>query len=212
MVETEFEDEKGNIVQLLIEELQGLPVFGVVDEDNTITVTSQLADGTYTLKYENADGTTTEIGTIVIGNGKEEVIVYEVDIASIGYTDNARWSTSDGTIRTGATGCTAINKIPFNRASGQTMTITLSGITWIETSSANVAQILMFVDDSFTSGNNMPLKGLPKDFSDIGVKGVLNDDGTVTITITDGTKGHFNGFKICGYGSGANAKITYTIE
>lgn len=139
-------------------------------------------------------------------------VVTEVDIAAIGYTDNARWSTTDGTIRTGATGCTAINKIPFNRASGQTMTITLSGITWIETSSANASQILMYTDDSFTSGNNMPLKTLPKDYTDVGVKGVLNADGTVTITVKDGTKGHFNGFKICGYGSGANAKISYTIE
>ena len=68
-VETALIDAKGIIVQEIIAELQGLPVFGVVDENNTITVTSQLSDGTYVLKYENNDGTTSEIGTIVVGTG-----------------------------------------------------------------------------------------------------------------------------------------------
>lgn len=74
LVETAVENEKGNIVQLLIAELQGLPVFGVVDENNTITVTSQLSDGTYSLMYENADGTLTEVGTITVGNGESESV------------------------------------------------------------------------------------------------------------------------------------------
>lgn len=69
MIEAGVEDEKGNIVQLLIAELQGLPIFGVIDENNIVTVTSLLADGTYKLKYENTDGTTTEIGIITVGDG-----------------------------------------------------------------------------------------------------------------------------------------------
>ena len=73
MVETEVEDEKGNIVQSIIAELQGLPVFGVVDENKVITVTSQLSGGTYTLKYENEDGTITEIGTITV-EGKVVIV------------------------------------------------------------------------------------------------------------------------------------------
>ena len=64
-----MQNEKGNIVQQILAELQGLPVFGVVDEDKIITVTSQLTDGTYTIKYEYADGTVGDIGTIVIGTG-----------------------------------------------------------------------------------------------------------------------------------------------
>lgn len=69
LVDTAVENEKGNIVDLLIAELQGLPVFGVVDENNTIKVTSQLSDGVYALKYENADGTYSDVGIITIGNG-----------------------------------------------------------------------------------------------------------------------------------------------
>ena len=204
------------IAQDIIAQLQGLPVFGIVDENNTIKVTSQLSNGTYTVKYENEDGTTTDIGTITVGNGgsgEPDNTTYEVDIDSIGYTDSARWSTSSGDIRTGATGYTAINKIPLNRASGKTATITLSGIAWTDDGLATqYAYILMYIGDSFTSGHNMPLKGLPKNYDDLGVSGVLNSDGTITITVVDGSKGLYDGFKLCGVGSGANAKVTITIQ
>lgn len=72
LVETAFEDEKGSIIQSIVAELQTFPVFGYIDENNAITVTSLLLDGTYTLKYENEDGTKTEIGTIIVGMGTGE--------------------------------------------------------------------------------------------------------------------------------------------
>lgn len=66
VVKSKIEDEKGTVVQLLIDELQGLPVFGVVDEDNTITVTSMLSAGTYSLCYENEDESLVGIGSLVV--------------------------------------------------------------------------------------------------------------------------------------------------
>lgn len=72
LVETALEDEKGSIIQSIVAELQTFPVFGYIDENNAITVTSLLLDGTYTLKYENEDGTKTEIGTIIVGTGTGE--------------------------------------------------------------------------------------------------------------------------------------------
>jgi hypothetical protein len=42
-------------------------VIGTVDASNNILLTGALADGTYTLKYENADGTYTEVGTLEVG-------------------------------------------------------------------------------------------------------------------------------------------------
>ena len=71
---------KSLAVQELVEQLQGLPVFGVVDENNTITVSSMLVAGTYTLKYENDEGVTEEIGTIVIGTGDDSEHVPNTDI------------------------------------------------------------------------------------------------------------------------------------
>ena len=51
------------IVQQVIAAL-GTPVFGRVDENNNIILTGELAEGVYTLKYEDADGDVTEIGTL----------------------------------------------------------------------------------------------------------------------------------------------------
>ena len=67
------DDVKGEIVQEIIQELQGLPVFGIVDENKVITVTSQLSNGTYKLVYENKDGDYIEVGTITINEKIEAV-------------------------------------------------------------------------------------------------------------------------------------------
>lgn len=44
-------------------------VFGYVDENNTIVLTGTLADGTYSLKYEKEDGSTIDVGSLVISDG-----------------------------------------------------------------------------------------------------------------------------------------------
>ena len=54
------------IVQQVITAL-GTPVFGRVDEGNNIILTGELIDGTYTLKYEDAEGNVTDIGTLTQG-------------------------------------------------------------------------------------------------------------------------------------------------
>ena len=54
--------DQESIVQQVITVL-GIPVFGRVDAENNIILTGELADGVYTLKYEDADGNVTEIGT-----------------------------------------------------------------------------------------------------------------------------------------------------
>lgn len=41
-------------------------IYGIVDEDNSILMGGTLEVGIYTLKYQNSDGTTTEIGTFEV--------------------------------------------------------------------------------------------------------------------------------------------------
>ena len=65
------EADKESIVQEVIVAL-GTPVFGRVDADNNIILTGDLVNGTYTLKYENAEGNQTDIGSVVIGAGSSE--------------------------------------------------------------------------------------------------------------------------------------------
>ena len=60
------EDDKAQIVAQVIETLGGEPIFGYVDEENNIIVQGNLADGTYTVKYEMADGSTVSIGNLVL--------------------------------------------------------------------------------------------------------------------------------------------------
>jgi hypothetical protein len=60
------ETDKAEIVAAVIESLGGNPIFGYVDENNNIIVSGNLADGTYSVKYEMEDGSTVEIGDLVL--------------------------------------------------------------------------------------------------------------------------------------------------
>lgn len=56
----------GNGMEVTGEVVAG-DVVGYLDEDNNILLSGALADGIYTLKYENEDGTYTDIGDLVVG-------------------------------------------------------------------------------------------------------------------------------------------------
>lgn len=60
------EADKTELVAMVIESLGGNPVFGYVDENNNIIVSGNLADGTYFVKYEMEDGSTVDIGDLVL--------------------------------------------------------------------------------------------------------------------------------------------------
>jgi hypothetical protein len=51
---------------MVIESLGGNPVFGYVDENNNIIVSGNLPDGIYSVKYEMEDGSTVDIGNLVL--------------------------------------------------------------------------------------------------------------------------------------------------
>lgn len=59
----------GNDGYLTLTDMPDVPssdVVGVLDSSNSIILSGNLADGTYTLKYENMDGSYTEIGNLVV--------------------------------------------------------------------------------------------------------------------------------------------------
>lgn len=104
-VENQLDGAKADIVVALISQLGGMPVFGTVNSDKTITVTSMLADGVYMLMYTNADGNLEEVGTITVDNNEESYInlvrnatkansteLYE----GCGYKNNTYLSSSSG--------------------------------------------------------------------------------------------------------------------
>lgn len=62
------EADKIEMVREVIDQL-GLNVIGEVDNANNILITADLPSGTYTMRYENADGSVTDIGTFTVGSG-----------------------------------------------------------------------------------------------------------------------------------------------
>jgi hypothetical protein len=83
-------------------------VIGTLDASNNILLSGNLADGTYVLKYENTDGTFTEIGNLVVGKAG---ITNLADPTDAKWIQNGRVG-SDGTDRTDAAGKDLTNFIP----------------------------------------------------------------------------------------------------
>jgi hypothetical protein len=87
-------------------------VVGNLDSENNIILTGNLADGKYTLKYENADGTYTDIGTLEVGDipEPEPVKTNFFVVGGDGYLNPGRASSS-GADRTDVTSCLLSNYI-----------------------------------------------------------------------------------------------------
>ena len=96
--------DQNAIIQQVIDLLGGTPVYGTVDAENNIVLSGNLAEGIYTLKYEDADGNVTVIGAL---NHTREEATYTnwIPLSTIapdsteiyngkGYKENTRWSSS----------------------------------------------------------------------------------------------------------------------
>jgi hypothetical protein len=87
--------DKAEIVAEVINSLGGNPVFGYVDANNNIIVSGNLADGTYTVKYEMEDESTVDIGNLVLG-GDEQSYTNLADPTSDDWQDGHRLSIGSG--------------------------------------------------------------------------------------------------------------------
>lgn len=99
-------------------------VIGVLDASNNILLSGNLADGTYTLKYENADGTYTNVGTLEVGEaGPAYINLAEPNTTNT--TDTTIWCNEARLAATGAvetkSGYIVTNYIPVKK--GQTARI-----------------------------------------------------------------------------------------
>lgn len=111
--------------------LNGLPVFGVVDDNNKITITSALGNGTYSLMYENEDGTLTEVGTITVGSEGAPAYINLFDPAFA--TLNQRWSNSSYAFTTSNGSCHVVSDyiaIPDISDSGLEHILRFRGGNW----------------------------------------------------------------------------------
>lgn len=110
--------DKAEIVQMIITTLKGSPVFGYIDADNNIIISSNFTEGNYFIKYEMTDGSLIDIGTLTLETDEPD----EPEVVNLFNTKTATYNArlgSDGTTRTDAPGAvlsdyidiTTINKI-----------------------------------------------------------------------------------------------------
>lgn len=86
------EDKRAVIAEVVdsikVEYPEAHVIYGDVDANNNITIYGELAKGTYTLKYENEDGSVTHIGSLEIGNS-DDVVTYTNQIPISTDTDGS---------------------------------------------------------------------------------------------------------------------------
>lgn len=125
------ETDKAEIVSRVIDHFGGLPIVGVVDNDNHIVLSSTLPVGTYTLKYEGTDGLFSDIVDLTITDEDKIPYINVLPLAqaygstspyvgadgSIGYGNDMRVSTSSAsaTYMKAQTGVDATALIPVKR-------------------------------------------------------------------------------------------------
>lgn len=204
------EADKAAITASVIESLGGNPVFGYVDANNNIIVSGNLADGSYSVKYEMENGSTVNIGSLVLsGSEPEPTYTNLADPTSADWKEGYRLSISSGNV-SALTGHTTTNFIPCK--AGDVLRIKGMTITGYASSNnvdgANAAKIVQYNSSKTKLGG---LYGLPAGTTSDGYADKVTTNGDVsTYTIllkNDGTQGagssdayiRIDGFLMDGY-------------
>lgn len=147
------EADKAELVAMVLEALGGNVISGYVDEDNNIIING-LPDGSYTVRYEMADGSTIEIGDLVLGEDEPDTSYTNLaDPTSPEWMDNHRISSS-GVVEE-SNGATLVNTIDVDtegvvRIKGMTGVVTglYKNGTWFARKTVNETN---FNDANFVS-------------------------------------------------------------
>ena len=207
-VENQLDGAKADIVTELLAQIGGMPVFGTVDDNNTITITTMLPGGEYSLMYENEDGTLTEIGTIIVEGetlSYTNLVPTSIDTDGsiyndVGYMNNMYISSSTGLPSSHAgIVTTGYMELP--------LTFYVKGVSWNISSSMDR---IFFYDSNF---NKLDYR-LAKEW---GIAGIITEDvgnGFTKFTIpqpNDSDWPQILGYKyirMCLTGSGDNFIVT----
>ena len=156
------EADKTEMITAVLEAI-GCPLFGVPDENKNILLSGNLADGTYTLKWQNEDGTYTDIGTLDVGTIVKVVNLFE----KYTYRLNERYSASSTAWKV-QNGCVGF-ELPLADIVGKTMRF--SGFEQIYGTGTGGKPSWYAYDDS----NN-----LIKTYTNIFDSGIFTDEGNNT--------------------------------
>lgn len=159
-------DQEAVVQQVLT--VMGMHIVGVVGANNDIVFTGNLPEGTYQLKYEDAEGNVQQIGTIEVG--AEELVnwlpvsvgadgsIYNADDTP-GYKANTRYSSGSGADITYSgcyiTGYIAVKKGQTLRVANMTMDKNAADGNWcfgymFDTAKANAKKIQVVTGGAYT--------------------------------------------------------------
>lgn len=173
------EGDKAEMVARVIESLGGNPVFGYVDEDNSIIVSGDLADGTYSVKYEMENGNKVDIGNLTLDSN----VYYSV-------TNHLTNCTSSNTEDRAAAGSSYSATITANSGYELKSIVVTMGNTPVSVTNGRIS--IESVTDSITitavADEARPVNVLPLS---------INADGTLFVG-TNGEEGYKTGVRISG--------------
>lgn len=151
------EEDQAAVVQQVVSLLGGTPIFGTVDANNNIILTGNLAEGTYMLKYEDADGNVTNVGSVTVAPAP--VYTNQIPISTDtdgsvyngkGYKENTRYSQSSNA-ESGADGVTVSGYIPVKDGD----VVRVSNIRMNKNDAAsNVCNVIFFTAYSAAAANH----------------------------------------------------------
>lgn len=137
-------------------------VYGNVDSENNIVLNGNLADGNYYIKYEMADGSTIDIGELVLDED-----------------ENVNYS-----ITSTLTNCTNSNSIR-QISKGETYSATITANIGYEVSSITVTMGGLDITSSAVSGGNISISNVT---GDIVITAIAGKPVTVDIGLRDGIR------------------------
>ena len=195
------EADKAEIVKTVIESLGGNPVFGIVDDNNNITVYGDLAAGAYSVKYEKEDGSTVDIGQLVLDTDEpdepDEPVPTYTNLANpsdANWKEGIRLNSSYSEVA--AEGMVTTNLI----AAAKGDVIRVKGLTFGNSSNERVCQYLN------GTANNALVSTVNTDLYSV--------SGDITTITLDGSAVTANGthVRICGTLTGTSSDVVITVN
>lgn len=171
------EADQEDIVQRVLTELGAIPVYGTIDDNNNIYLTAMLQNGTYYLKYADADGNVTDICTYVHNYvpAPSYKNLFVLDTAQLNKRTNSNGNVSDNT------GCFLTDFIDLGNAmaSGGTNVLHYKGMYFNTDKWTSSYEIYSYVcyydaDKRFIANDNHRA-----------TKDVLSADGDYTLTLAN---------------------------
>lgn len=187
--------DKAEMVAAVIESLGGNPVFGVVDDNNNIIVSGNLSNGTYTVKYEMEDGSTVDIGQLVVAEDEPaQTYTNLANPSDANWKEGKRLNSSYAEVD--APGMVTTNFIPAVKGNK----IYVKGLSFGSTSNERVCQ---YLDDT---ANNAIVSTVNTDLYSV--------SGDVTTITLDGSAVMANSthVRICGTLTGTSADVVITVN